>query len=109
LTSTAAGLRELPVADITNSEDVNPFGRYSVTPWVATAGDVVPGTVYAALLSLSAEVGGTDATSGVGIEVVDDGPGAIVRIDWPDGEHDVLRLDPPDSEQPQPSVETGGT
>jgi hypothetical protein len=108
LTSTAAGLRELPVADITNADDVNPFGRYSVTPWVATAGDVVPGTVYAALLSLSAEVGGTDATSGVGIEVVDDGPGAIVRIDWPDGEHDVLRLDPP-SDEPQRSVETGGT
>lgn len=109
MTSTAAGLRDLPVADITNAEDVNPFGRYSVTPWVATAGDVVPGTVYAALLSLSAEVGGTDATAGVRIEVVDDGPGAIVRIHWPDGGHDALRLDPPDSEQPQPSDDTGGT
>lgn len=109
MTSTAAGLCDLPVADITNAEDVNPFGRYSVTPWVATAGDVVPGTVYAALLSLSAEVGGTDATAGVRIEVVDDGPGAIVRIHWPDGEHDALRLDPPDSEQPQPSDDTGGT
>ncbi len=109
LTSTAGGLRELPVADITAAEGSNAFGRYSVTPWVAGSGAVVPGVVYAALLGLSAQVGGTDAVDGVGVEVVEDDSGALVRIRWPDGERDHLRLDPPGSVVPQPSVETGGT
>ncbi len=106
--STAAGLREMPVADITTAEGSNAFGRHSVIPWVAGSGAVVPGMVYAALLSLSAEVGGTDAVDGVRVEVVDDESGALVRIGWPDGERDELRLDPPVSDAAQPSVETGG-
>jgi hypothetical protein len=94
-TSTVVGLRGLTDGGLARALDANPLGRHSAVPWVATAGLVGFGEVYAAAVVLSGVVAGDRAAERIRLAVEADDRGATVRVRWPDGAVDVVRLDPP--------------
>ena len=101
LTSTVAGRHGLPLAGCIRTTDRNPLGRHAVTPWVATEEPVLPGRIYAALVTLS----GVALSGDVRITVADD----QVTVTWPNGEHDELTLPrPDDADQCEPGGGNGG-
>ncbi|HEX4721260.1 MAG TPA: DUF2264 domain-containing protein, partial [Pseudonocardiaceae bacterium] len=92
LTSTVAGRHGLPLGGHVRTTDRNPLGRHAVTPWVATENPVLPGQIYAALVTLS----GVALTGDVDIAIAAE----QVRVTWPDGERDELTLPGPDQFEP---------
>jgi hypothetical protein len=96
LSSTVVGLRGFDQAGIATARDANAFGAHSATPWLATAAEVEPGAVYAALVCLSGVVEGPGAAEAVRLEVCYDGDGtALAVVTWPDSTQDNVRLGPP--------------
>lgn len=85
LVSTVVGVRGLPVAGWLAGQGRNPLGELSATPWVASAGPVRAGEVYAAVVVLS----GVDVdVSGVEVRV----DGRSVVVSWADGVEDIISL-----------------
>jgi hypothetical protein len=96
LSSTVVGLRGFDEAGVATARDANAFGPHSATPWLATAAEVQPGAVYAALVCLSGVVAGPGAAEAVRLEVRHDGDGTtFATVTWPDGTQDKVRLEPP--------------
>jgi hypothetical protein len=96
LSSTVVALRGFDEAGIATARDANALGPHSATPWLATAAEVEPGTVYAALVCLSGVIEGPAAAEAVHLEVLHGGDGtAHAAVIWPDGTKDTVRLEPP--------------
>lgn len=96
LSSTVVALRGFDEAGIATARDANALGPYSATPWLGTAAEVRPGTVYAALVCLSGVIEGPATAETVHLEVSYDGDGtALASVTWPDGTEDNVRLEPP--------------
>ncbi|MFD5073825.1 DUF2264 domain-containing protein [Streptomyces sp. NPDC058371] len=96
LFSTVVALCGFDEAGIATARDANAFGPHSATPWLATAAEVEPGTVYAALVCLSGAIEGLEAAEAVRLEVRYDSDGtALASVTWPDGTEDTVRLEPP--------------
>jgi hypothetical protein len=64
---------------VTRRRDANPFGRYSVSPWVLSSGPVHAGDVYVVAVRLGA---GAARLPTVAVA------GDRVTVTWPDGERD---------------------
>jgi hypothetical protein len=88
LASTVLDIRGLTSSGCAASEGVDPLGRYSYVPWVASAGPVRFGEVYAALIVLSGELAGPRLAAGLTLDVRDD----TVVVHWPDGHRGEVRL-----------------
>ncbi|WP_329544657.1 DUF2264 domain-containing protein [Streptomyces sp. NBC_01356] len=96
LSSTVVALRGFDEAGVATARDANALGPYSATPWLGTAAEVQPGTVYAALVCLSGAIEGPATAEAVHLEVSYDGDGtALASVTWPDGTEDNVRLEPP--------------
>ncbi|MCX4978656.1 DUF2264 domain-containing protein [Streptomyces sp. NBC_00620] len=96
LSSTVVALRGFDEAGVATARDANALGPHSATPWLGTAAEVQPGTVYAALVCLSGVIEGPATAEAVHLEVSYDGDGtALASVTWPDGTEDNVRLEPP--------------
>ncbi|WP_405905835.1 MULTISPECIES: DUF2264 domain-containing protein [unclassified Streptomyces] len=95
LSSTVVALRGFDEAGIATARDANALGPYSATPWLGTAAEVQPGTVYAALVCLSGVIEGPATAEAVHLEVSYDDGTALASVTWPDGTEDNVRLEPP--------------
>ncbi|MFD9327207.1 DUF2264 domain-containing protein [Streptomyces sp. NPDC060065] len=96
LSSTVVALRGFDESGIATARDANALGPYSATPWLGTAAEVQPGTVYAALVCLSGVIEGSATAEAVHLEVsYDDDGTALASVTWPDGTEDNVRLEQP--------------
>ena len=86
LRSVVAGLRGLPLTFVAEHTGTNAYGRHSAIPYVTSAGAVVPGFVYAALIALTADPAPLPQPT---VDVADD----AASITWPDGTVDTITVD----------------
>ncbi|HEY3872510.1 MAG TPA: DUF2264 domain-containing protein [Actinocrinis sp.] len=93
LASTVANLSGFDQAGIATAEDANALGQYSATPWLATSAAVQPGTVYGAVVCLSAIAAGPTVAAAAQLTVRQEPDGtSVATIHWSDGSKDTIRL-----------------